>query len=161
MLDLSDKLGQLVLRLLAQVVIHAVDIGGLVAPLGNFGENFFFLSNTLVPKTLSEELVEVETVLAQESDSRGAELLNAMIQQALGGGPHIKVKRPHRVSLKGVVPLVGAEAELEGVHASAGVLQLLVSALQRLVVVRPVLLAHEEPRELRVVGNEVGGAYGP
>ena len=73
--------------------------------------------------------------------------------------PHVDVEGASHVGPPTLVPLVGAEADLEGVHSLAVVLQLLVSILGLIKSIGLVFKANVEAREFRVKCDEVAAMH--
>ena len=69
--------------------------------------------------------------------------------------PHVDVERARAVGGAAGIPFKSAHADLEGIHATAVVLQLLVAIFSLIKAVRFVLEAHGEATELGVDRNEV------
>ena len=71
--------------------------------------------------------------------------------------PHVNIKGARSISRPALVPLEAADSDLEGVHPTAVVLQLLVSVLRLVESVRLIFEADAEPTELRVHSDEICG----
>ena len=93
-------------------------------------------------------------MLHQEANVACLEL-HGLVAKNLRVRPHVDVERARAVGGAAGIPFKSAHADLEGIHATAVVLQLLVAIFSLIKAVRFVLEAHGEATELSVDRNEV------
>lgn len=154
-LDLLNVALEVFLAFPPKVIKESQIWRGLPKFLRNSLNDLFLSSNRLIAESLLEELIEVEVVLTEELHSARRELLDALLDETLGGGPNVEVEWPHNVSAAGLVPVEGAKSELESMVVAASVLYLLILGLDGLVVVRSVCETNAQARKLGVVRYEV------
>ena len=126
--------------------------------LRDFLSDDVLITEALVVHTEGEELVEVKVVLHEESNVASLEL-HSLITEDFWVRPNIGIKGTWSVSSPSGVPLKATNANLESVHASAVVPQLLVAILCLVKPIGFVLEADWEATELCVYGDEVGREY--
>ena len=102
------------------------DAGRIFGPLSDFFADNFLIAQSLIVDTLAEELVEVKVVLHKEANVAGLEL-HSLVALDLRVGPHVRVKWAGGVGGALGVPFEAAHSNLESVHATAIVLQLLIA----------------------------------
>ena len=100
--------------------------GWIFCPLSNFLADHLRVTQSLIVDTLAEELVEVKVVLHKEANVAGLEL-HSLVALDLRVWPHVRVKWAGGVSGALGVPFEAAHSNLESVHATAIVLQLLIA----------------------------------
>lgn len=94
----------------------------------NFLSDQVLVAKSLIIDTQVKELVEVEVVLHQKANVARLEL-HAIVAKDLGVWPRVDIEWARSVGLSARVPLKGAHAYLEGIHANTVVLQLLIAIL--------------------------------
>ena len=96
--------------------------------LRDFLSDDFLITEALVVHTEGEELVEVKVVLHEEPNVAGLEL-HSLIAKDFRVRPNIGIEGTRSVSCPSGIPLEATHANLESVHASTVVPQLLVAIL--------------------------------